>query len=80
MIEWYRKRKRAELLGRAHTGYWHDPETGDTWQAGHRYALFTVPSSSDTPEGIAQMCHLVHLCDLTEQGEKYLPEKYATQR
>lgn len=78
MIDWYRKRKRAEYLGHGHTGYWYDPETGDVWMANTRLSPFAVPDD-DGPQSVAQMLHLVHLCDLSEAGEKYLPEKYASQ-
>lgn len=77
---WIRRRRRAVCLGdMGHAKLWIDPETGDQWQASFRWALFTVPSMSDTVEDAIQMLDVVHSCELyvdpddpvrTERGEK----------
>lgn len=70
MKNWYKKRKRAILLGdMGHAGLWCDPETGETWQANVRWSVFTCQSHTTIDEGI-KMLKDVHMCELLIDKEK----------
>lgn len=72
-LSWRRKRKRANCLGdMGHAKLWHDPKTGDLWQATGRFSVFSVPSANDDLEGSLSMLETVHMCECYVDPEEYL--------
>lgn len=76
IIEWYKRRKRAKIIGTTFTGHWYDPVTEKTWMAEHRYSMLFAIKDGNSPESIAKMCHLVQNGKITEYGKTHLPEEY----
>lgn len=70
ILSWYRRRKRSVLLGDSGhgPGFWCDPDTGEVWQASHRWSVFTVPSAGDA-EAIISMLDHVQQCELNVPKE-----------